>query len=139
MRKQIEAALVATGLTLGLAISPIAAQTADDSKMSGKKMSGKGMSHKDQMDMMDKMSAEEKAATFDKMSAKDRMAAMKMAGHDMSKMSSQESMAMEDKMTAQEKADMFDKIPMEKRMSMMHKDSGKSMDRMDKMQNTPKP
>jgi hypothetical protein len=66
------------------------------------------------------MSADEKAAMFDKMSAHDKMSAMKMAGHDTSKMSSTERTDMMGKMSAQEKADAFDKMPMEKKMSAMH-------------------
>jgi hypothetical protein len=72
------------------------------------------------MDKMDKMSIDEKAAMFDKMTAHDKMAAMKAAGHDTSKMSSTERMDMMGKMSAQEKADAFDKLPMQKKMSVMH-------------------
>lgn len=136
MSKRMRMVFVVAGLTAGLGAIPMLAQ--DDSKMSDKKMSGKGMSKKSQMDMMDKMSADEKAAMFDKMSEKDRMAAMKMGGHDMGKMSSQEKMSMKDKMTAQEKADMFDKMPMDKRMSMMRKKSSMHSD-SDRMIDKSKP
>jgi hypothetical protein len=117
MRKQISGMFAMAGLMLGLTATPAFSQASSNKEMSGK------MSHKDDMAMMDKVSADEKAA-------------MKMAGHDMNKMSSQEQMAMKDKMTAQDKAAMFDKMPKEKRMAMMHKHAGMQSDssKMDKMQ-----
>ncbi len=56
---------------------------------------------------MEKISTEEKAALVDKMPSKDRMAAMKMGGHDASKMS------------AQDKSDLFDNMSEDKRMKLM--------------------
>ena len=144
MTTQIKNVLAMAGFFSALTVSAAFAQTAaipadkmSDSKMSDSKMSGSKMSHHQMMmDKMNNMSAEDKAAMFDGMSAKNKMAAMKMSGHDASKMPASERMSMMGKMTSQEKADMFDKIPMEKKMSMMkggsmHKD--KKMDKMDKM------
>jgi Mg/Co/Ni transporter MgtE len=135
MRKQISGIFAMAGLMLGLTVTPAFSQASSNKEMSRKRMSG-NMSHKDDMAMMDKVSADEKAAMFDDMSEKDRMAAMKNAGHDMNKMSSQEQMVMKDKMTAQDKAAMFDKMPKKKRMAMMHKHAGMQSDssKMDKMQ-----
>lgn len=109
MLKQLQTSLLAVGLAIGLATIPAVAQD----KMADKKMSS--------MDKMSSMTTDEKAAMFDKMSSKDKMAAMKMGGHDASKMSAAEHTAMMDKMTAQEKADMFDKMPADKKMNMMKK------------------
>jgi hypothetical protein len=44
---------------------------------------------------------------------------MKMAKHDMSKMSTKERMDMVSKSSTQEKADMFDKMPMDTKIATM--------------------
>lgn len=130
MCKTIQTILTATALLSGLAISSASAQ--DSSTMSAGQMPGKKMSNQEMMDKMDKMSAKDKAAMFDKMTEKDKMAAMKMSGHDMTKVTSTERMGMMSKMGDQEKADMFDKMPMDKKMAMMNKKKMGKMDKMDK-------
>ena len=119
MRKRLQTILAAAGLLCALAINPAFAAPNQDGKMSDEKMSGKKMSHQEMMDKMDKMTGDDKAAMYDMMRTKDKMAAMKMAGHDMSKMSHQESMDMMAKMSTEDKAAAFDKMPMDKKMSMM--------------------
>ena len=98
--------------------------------MAGKSMANKMMDQQT-MDKVDKMSMDQKAAMFDKMTEKDKMSAMKMAGHDMSKMSSTHRTDMMGKMSAHEKAGAFDKMPMEKKVSIMHDESmtGKKMNK----------
>ena len=71
MRKKIQAMGYATSL-LGNTATAAFSQSADDHRK------------------MEKISTEEKAALIDKMPSKDRMPAMKMGGHDASKMSAQD-------------------------------------------------
>ena len=104
MLTKLHAIVIATALLVGWAAVPVFAQE-DHSKMG--KMFGTKMSHDEMVAKMDAMSTDDKAAMIDKMPAKDRMAAMKAAGQNASKMS------------AQGKADMFDKMPMDKKMTMM--------------------
>ena len=129
MSKRIRMVLAAVGVLAALSIGTMFAQTSE-SKMAGKSMANKMMDQQT-MDKVDKMSMDQKAAMFDKMTEKDKMSAMKMAGHDMSKMSSTHRTDMMGKMSAHEKAAAFDKMPMEKKVSIMHDESmtGKKMNK----------
>ena len=131
MHKQICNIFAAAALACTLMAGSGFAQTTD--KMADDHMSGKKMTHQAMMDKMNAMSTEDKAAMFDKMTEKDKMAAMKMAGHDMSKMHGTERMDHMSKMSADDKAAAFDKMPMEKKMTMMKGDAmmPKKMDKMD--------
>lgn len=131
MNKRLATLVIALGMMGGLMAVSAAPQNAEE-KPSESKMSSEHMKmHQQAMDKMSKMSTDDKAAMFDHMTDKDKMSAMKMAGHDMSKMSHQESMDMMSKMSAEEKAGVVDKMPDDKKMEMMN-----SMDKMkhDKME-----
>ena len=114
MNKTIQNGIILTGITLGLAIAPMTAQSDSNSKMSK-------MATKTAMMEIDKMSNEEKAALFDKLSDADKNTATKMAGHDMSKMKSQERMAMTDKLPVDDKAMSYSKLAMSKHMDKTDK------------------
>lgn len=104
MSTKIGALVVAMGLLAGVGVVPSFSQTADHSHVD--KMAAK-VSRDEMIAKMGKMSTDDKAVMIDEMSAKDKRAAMKMSGHDTSKMS------------AQQKADMFDKMTIDKKISMM--------------------
>ena len=124
MSKRIRMALAVVGVLAALSIGTAFAQT--------KSMANKMMDQQ-MMDKVDKLPVDQKAAMFDKMTESDKMSAMKMAGHDMSKMSPTERTGMMGKMSAQEKADAFDKMPMEKRISVVHESMmGKGAKKMEK-------
>jgi hypothetical protein len=112
MCKQLQMAFMAVALLFGLTTTTALAQS-DKTQTAGK------MSSKQMMDKMSHMSTDDKAAMFDKMTTSNKMAAMKMAGHDMSKMSAKDRMDMMSKSSTQEKADMFDKMPMDAKMATM--------------------
>ncbi len=105
MSTKIGALVVAMGLLAGVGVVPSFSQTADHSHVD--KMARAKMSRDEMIAKMGKMSTDDKAVMIDEMSAKDKRAAMKMSGHDTSKMS------------AQQKADMFDKMTIDKKISMM--------------------
>jgi hypothetical protein len=114
MNKTIQNGIILTGITLGLAIAPMTAQSDGSSKMSK-------MGAKTTMMEVDKMSTEQKAALFDKLSDLDKNMATKMAGHDMSRMSSQERMAMTEKLSVDDKAMSYSKLAMSKHMDKTDK------------------
>ena len=109
MNKTIQNGIILTGVTLGLALAPMMAQSDGSSKMSK-------IAPKTTMMEIDKMSNQEKAALFDRLSDADKNMATKMAGHDMSRMSSQERMAMTDKLSVDDKAMSYSKLVMSKHM-----------------------
>ena len=131
MHKQICTLFAAAALACTLTAGSGFAQATD--KMADDHMSGKKMTHQAMMDKMNAMSNEDKAAMFDKMSEKDKMAAMKMAGHDMGKMHGNERMEHMSKMSVDDKAAAFDKMPMDKKMNLMKGDAmtHTKMDKMD--------
>jgi hypothetical protein len=114
MNKTIQNGIILTGITLGLAIAPMTAQSDGSSKMSK-------MAVKTTMMEIDKMSNQEKAGLFDKLSDADKNMATKMAGHDMSKMESHERMAMTDKLSVDDKAMSYSKLAMSKHMDKTDK------------------
>ena len=131
MSKRIRMVLAGVGVLAALSIGTAFAQTSE-SKMALKSMANKMMDQQ-MMDKVDKLPVDQKAAMFDKMTESDKMSAMKMAGHDMSKMTPTERTGTMGKMSAQQKADAFDKMPMEKRVSVMQESMmGKGAKKMEK-------
>ena len=94
MYRKSQMVLALAGIILGLAASPVMAQ----SEMTRSPRCRK-CPRRTRWRRMDKMSKDEKAAMFDKMSDADKMTATKMAGHDMSKMSAHDRMTKTDKMS----------------------------------------
>lgn len=111
MKKKIQTGLALAGIALGIAITPVLAHSANDSKVKASAMSSKA-----KMMEIDKMSTEDKAALFEKLSDSGKNAATKMAGHDMGKMSAHDRMAMTEKMSVEDKAMSYSKIAKSKHL-----------------------
>ena len=114
MRQRIHVTVITLIITLISGFTTATSRAQENGTNAADKMTSHQM-----MDKLTHMSSAEEAAMFDKMTESEKMHAMKMAGHDMSKMSHQESTEMMGKVAPEQKAAMFEKMPMDTKMATM--------------------